>query len=162
MRALFTGLLAATLVACTSVRNPEMGVAQKPVASKPSAKTAKPITSKKITSKKIKAVAKSKYTGTTTPSPAPPLKKADPITEKAKAAVAAMLEEPASAEFYDLKRAKKKLPHRTVDTICGYVNATDGGEARAMPFLFTVDDGEAYLVNGRSHLSETVYKHLCK
>lgn len=157
MRALFTGLLVATLVGCTSVRNPEMGVAQKPVASKPSAKTAKP-----ITSKKIKAVAKSKYTGTTTPSPAPPLKKADPITEKAKAAVAAMLEEPASAEFYDLKRAKKKLPHRTVDTICGYVNATDGGEARAMPFLFTVDDGEAYLVNGRSHLSETVYKHLCK
>ena len=154
--------MVATLVGCTSVRNPEMGVAPKAVASKPSAKTAKPITSKKITSKKITAAAKPKSTGTTTSSPATLPKRADPVTEKAKAAVAAMLEEPASAEFYDLKRAKKKLPHRTVDTICGYVKATDGGETRGMPFLFTVDDGEAYLVNGRSHLSETVYKHLCK
>ena len=73
-----------------------------------------------------------------------------------------MLEEPASAEFYNLKRANKKLLHRTVPTICGYVKATDGGETRAMPFLFTLDDGEAYLVNGRSQVSETVHGHLCK
>jgi hypothetical protein len=157
MRALFTALLVATLVGCTSVRNPEMGAAQRPAASKPTAKTAKP-----VTSKKIKAVAKAKYTGTTTPSPVALPEKSDPITEKAKAAVAAMLEEPASAEFYDVKRATKKLPHRTVDTICGYVKASDGGETRGMPFLFTVDDGEAYLVNGRSQLAETVYAHLCK
>ena len=164
MRALFTGLLAATLVGCTSVRSPEMSVAPKPVASKPSAKIAKPVTStsKKIASKKIKAVAKVKYTGTATPSPAAQPKRADPISEKAKAAVAAILDEPAAAEFYDLKRAKKKLPHRTVDTICGYVKAPDGGETRGMPFLFTVDDGEAYLVNGRSQMAETVYAHLCK
>jgi hypothetical protein len=179
MRALFTGLLAATLVGCTSVRSPETHVAQKPVAfepsagaakpaaSKPSTRTAKPVTSKKISSKrisskKIKAVAKLKYTGTTTPLPPALPKKADPVIEKAKTAVAAILDEPASAEFYDVKRAKKKLPHRTVDTICGYVKAPDGGETRGMPFLFTVDDGEVYLVNGRSQMSETVYTHLCR
>jgi hypothetical protein len=161
MRALFTGLLVATLVGCTSVPHRETRVAPKPVASKPSAKTAKPSAkiAKPIPSKKIKAVAKLKSTGITT-SALP--KSADPTTEKAKAAISAMLDEPAAAEFYDLKRAKKKLPHRTVDTICGYVKAPDGGETRGMPFLFTVDDGEAYLVSGRSQLAETVYNHLCK
>lgn len=159
MRALFTGLLTATLVGCTTVPQQQMGVAQKPVASKPSVKTAKP-----ITSKKIKAVADIKSTGTTTSSLAALPKRDDPVIEKAKAAVTAMLEEPASAEFYDVKRANKKLPHRTVDTICGFVKATNssGGETRGMPFLFTVEDGEAYLVDGTSHVAETVYKHLCK
>jgi hypothetical protein len=162
MRALFAGLLAATLVGCTSAPHRETGVAPRPVASKTTAKTAKPVAKiAKPVTKKVKAVAKLKYTGTTT-SALP--ERADPITEKAKAAIAALLEEPASAEFYELNRGKKKLPHRTVDRICGYVKATDGsgGEPRGMPFLFTVDDGEAYLVNGTSHLAQTVYNHLCK
>jgi hypothetical protein len=165
MRALFAGLLAGTLVGCTSVPNPERGVAQKPVASKVSGKTAKQITKKvKATAKSEPAKsesAKSESTGTTI---AALPKSPDPVTEKAKAAVAAMLEDPASAEFYDLKRANKKLPHRTVDTVCGYVKATvgSGEEPRGMPFLFTVDDGEAYLVSGTSRLAETVYNHLCR
>jgi len=165
MRALFAGLLAATLVGCTSAPHPETPLTRRGVVQQDASASnaiTKTKTAKPIKSKKVKAVANVRHTGTTTPSLAAVSKRADPVTDKAKAAIAAMLEEPASAEFYDLKRANKKLPHRTVDTICGYVKATDGGETRGMPFLFTVDDGEAYLVNGKSHVSETVYRHLCK
>jgi hypothetical protein len=159
MKALFIGALATGLVACTSFPAPEINAARKPVASKAGSKIGK-----SIKPKKTKSAAKLGRLTTATLSPADQSKGADPITEKAKAAISALLEEPASAEFYDLKRAKKKLPHRTVDTVCGYVKATDGpgGEPRRMPFLFTVDDGEAYLVNGTSHVAQTVYNHLCK
>ena len=98
------------------------------------------------------------------PSPAAISKGADPVTDKAKAAIAAMLQEPASAEFYNLKRAKKTLLHKTVDTICGYVRAKSGsgGTGRDMPFLYTVDDSQAYLVNGESQVAVTVHGTLCK
>jgi hypothetical protein len=163
VRALFTVLLAGTFVGCASLPDAEKRAVQPAIASTANIKRATPAKARKTQAvAKTKAVANPEPTGTVMSSRAPHSTKADPVTEKAKAAVAAMLEEPASAEFYDLKRANKKLPHRTVDTICGYVKATDGGETRAMPFLFTLDDGEAYLVNGRSHVSEIVHRHLCK
>jgi hypothetical protein len=174
VRALFTALLAGTLVGCASLPDAEKSAVQPAIASTANINRATPAKARKTKAvanikhatpakaRKTKAVANPEPTGTVMSSRAPHSTKADPVTEKAKAAVAAMLEEPASAEFYDLKRANKKLPHRTVDTICGYVKATDGGETRAMPFLFTLDDGEAYLVNGRSHVSEIVHRHLCK
>ena len=31
-----------------------------------------------------------------------------------------------------------------------------------MPFLYTISDGEAYLVNGRSQVAETVHAAVCK
>lgn len=75
-----------------------------------------------------------------------------------------MLENPASAEFYNLQRARKNLLHTTVDTICGYVKAKNasGVDIGGMPFLYIVGDDEAYLVNGRSHVAETVHSALCK
>jgi hypothetical protein len=156
MRALFIGLLAATLVGCTTAPEPS---ARKQLVSTVGTKNVK-----SIKPKKTKAVAKVTRTGTTTPSPATQFTRADPVTEKAKAAIAAMLEDPASAQFYNLKRAQKKLLHMTLDTICGYVKAKDGpgGGIREMPFLYTVSDGEAYLVNGRSQVAETVHGSLCK
>jgi hypothetical protein len=157
MRVIFAVLLAGTLVGCTTTPAAEKSAAQPAIASKANIRQATPAKARKT--RKTKTVARAERTGSVAASRAT---KADSITEKARAAVAAYLEEPASAEFYDLKRAKKKFPHRTVDTICGYVKAADGGETRRMPFLFTVDDGEAYLVNGRSHVSETVHRHLCK
>jgi hypothetical protein len=119
--------------------------------------------------KKAKAIADVTHTiGGTAPAPAAQLKtKADPVTEKAKASIAAMLEDPASAEFSKLKRAVKKLLHKSVDTICGYVKGKNasGGDTGEMPFLYIIrddGDGEAYLVHGRSHVSETVHSVLCK
>jgi hypothetical protein len=159
MRVLFIGVLAATLVACTTLPHPEASATRKPVASKVDAKNAK-----SIKSKKTKAIETVTHTGSTTPSPAAQPKRADPITEKAKAAIAAMLENPVSAEFYNLQRARKNLLHTTVDTICGYVKAKNasGVDIGGMPFLYIVGDDEAYLVNGRSHVAETVHSALCK
>ena len=145
MRVLFTGLLAATVVGCTTLPHAD----KSPTESKVGAKYSKSIKSKKTKTVIARAVQP---------------RRADPVTEKAKTAIAAMLEDPASAQFYNLKRAQKKLLHMTLDTICGYVRAKDGpgGDIREMPFLYTVDDGEAYLVNGRSQVSATVHGALCK
>jgi hypothetical protein len=86
---------------------------------------------------------------------------ADAVTERAKAAVAALLDDPASAEFSNLRRAQRNLLHVSMDTICGQVRVK-GGPGGSMPFLYTVGDGEAYLVNGRSEVSQTVHGAVCK
>lgn len=78
-----------------------------------------------------------------------------------------MLDDPKSAEFYNVRRAQKNLLHRRVDTICGRVRAkgVSAGGTGGMPFLYIVGgdrEDEAYLVNGRSHVAETVHGALCK
>lgn len=160
MRALLTGALAATLVACTSLPHPETGGARKPVASKVVVKTAKSI---KL---KTRAVAKFKHLRTTGLAPAAQPKMADPVTEQAKATIAALLEDPASAEFTKLRRAVKKLLSKSVDTICGYVKGktASGEDTGEMPFLYIIDDGRdgAYLVDGKSHVSDAVHSVICK
>jgi hypothetical protein len=160
MRALLIAVLAAVLVGCTTTPHPDTAGVRKSTASKVSTKTAKP-----IAAKKTRAVAR-KYTGTTSPSPPVLPKGSDPITEKAKGAIAAMLDDPASAEFYKLQRAQKKLLHRPVDTICGHVRSKrTGRNAAGMPFLYIVGhdrDDEAYLVDGRSQVASTVHGALCK
>jgi hypothetical protein len=161
MRALLIGALAATLVGCTSLPRSETGAARKPAASKVIAKNAKPIKLKN------KAVAKVKPPMTTGRSPAAQSERADPVTEKAKAAIAALFEDPVSAEFYNLQRAKRNLLHTTMDTICGYVRPKkpSGGDVGGMPFLYVIGedgDGEAYLVDGINHVAETVHGAVCK
>jgi hypothetical protein len=115
-------------------------------------------------------VARATYTvaGKSVPSPPaqlPGTVKSD--TEKAKASIAAMMVNPASAEFYNLKRAVKKMLDEPVDTICGYVKGKNasGGDTEEMPFLYIIRDdrdGEAYLVDGRSYVAQTVHGVLCK
>ena len=66
--------------------------------------------------KKTKAVARATYTVAGRTAPLPPAQLTDtakPVAEKAKASIAAMLVNPASAEFYNLKRAEKKNARRT-------------------------------------------------
>ena len=75
-----------------------------------------------------------------------------------------MMVNPASAEFYNLKRAVKMLDE-PVDTICGYVKGKNasGGDTEEMPFLYIIRDdrdGEAYLVDGRSYVAQTVRRSL--
>lgn len=157
MRALFIAVLAAALVGCA---HPDMADDRKSTASKVR-------TAKLIAAKRAKAVAKEKYLTTAKPSPAAPTQKSDPVTEKAKAAIAAMLDNPSSAEFYKLQRAQKKLLSRPVDTICGHVRAksASGRNAAGMPFLYIVGhdrDDEAYLVTGNSHVAQTVHGALCR
>src|SRR5262249_48210305 len=120
MRALFIGALAAALVGCTSP-HPRTSVDRKPAVTKVGTKTVK-----SVRPKKIKAVAKATPARTTTGSIASRPTSADPVTDKAKAAIAAMLDNPASAEFSNVRRAQKDLLHRRVDTICGQVRARGG------------------------------------
>jgi hypothetical protein len=164
MRTLFIGALAANLVGCTSLPHFDPSAAQ--IASK--------IRSSVQFGKKIKPVAqkavaqRAKYTVAgkkTAPLPPAQLKdKVDPVIEKAKASITAMMENPASAEFSKVKRAVKNLLDEPVDTICGYVKGKNasGGDTGEMPFLYTIRDGEGYLVNGRSFVAETVHGVLCK
>ena len=161
MRALLIGALAATLVGCTSLPSSETGGARQPVASKVVAKNT---TSTKL---KNKAVAKVEHPRTTVRSPAAQPKRTDPATEKAKAAIAALFEDPSSAEFYNLQRAKKNLLDTHVDTICGYVRPKNpsGEDIGGMPFLYIIGqngDDEAYLVDGINHVAETVHEAVCK
>jgi hypothetical protein len=87
--------------------------------------------------------------------------------ENAKASIAAMMVNPASAEFHNLKRAVKKMLDESVDTVCGYVKGKNasGGDTEEMPFLYIIRDDhndEAYLVDGRSYVAQTVHGVLCK
>ena len=89
----------------------------------------------------------------------------EPVIEKAKATIAAMMANPASAEFHGLKRSVKSLLDESVDTICGYVKGkkASGADTGEMPFLYIIRgdrDGEAYLVDG-SYVAKTVYGVLC-
>ena len=98
------------------------------------------------------------------PSPPPQLdEKPDPLIEKAKAAIRTMMEDSASAEFGEIRRVVKILLGEPVDTVCGHVigkNAS-GGNTGEMAFLYIVQDGEAYLVDGNNPMAETGYRNLC-
>lgn len=155
MKALFIAVLVAALAGCASHRET---AEQK---STVGARTAKLVAAKKT------AVAKPRHVKAASPSPAVAPTRSDPVTEKAKAAIAAMLDNPSSAEFYQLQRAQKKLLDRPVDTICGRVRTKSaaGKSTGGMPFLYIVGHGredEAYLVTGTSHVAQTVHGALCK
>ena len=169
MRALLIGALAATLVGCTSRPDPETGAARRPVASKVLDINATSIKSKTKARAKVKTKARAnvKRPTTTGLSTAAQPKRTEPAAEKAKAAIAALFEDPASAEFYNLQRAQKNLLHTNIDTICGYVRPKNpsGGDIAGMPFLYIIGqngDDEAYLVDGANHVAETVHGAVCK
>jgi hypothetical protein len=150
-------------------------IRSKPVVSKVDARNATKLTNLQTRSsaqpgKKTKSASTAKYTvpGRTAPLPPPQLTgMSKTVTEKAKASIAAMMVNPASAEFYNLKRAVKRMLDEPVDTICGYVKGKNasGGDSEEMPFLYIIRDdrdGEAYLVDGRSYVAQTVHGVLCK
>ena len=89
---------------------------------------------------------------------------ADTVTKKAKAAIVAIMEDPASAQFGKVKRAVKTRLGERLDTICGYVKGKDasGKDVGEMPFLYIVHQHEAYLVDGNSPAADTVYRAVCE
>jgi hypothetical protein len=162
MKALFIAVLAVALAGCAGAPQTEAPSARKSAVSKAGAKTAK-----SIVHKKTKAVAATKHVRTPGSAPAPSPTRSDPATDKAKAAIAAMLDDPASAQFYKMQRSQKKLLSRPVDTICGHVRSrsASGKGKSGMPFLYIVGhdrEDEAYLVTGTSHVAQTVHGALCR
>jgi hypothetical protein len=94
-----------------------------------------------------------------------PAETADPVLKKAKTTIAAKMEDPASAEFEDMKRAMRKNTFgQPVDTICGHVKGkkTSGEDIGERPFLYLVKEDEAYVVDGNpGSAATTAYRNIC-
>jgi hypothetical protein len=90
---------------------------------------------------------------------------ADPVLKKAKSTIAAKIEDP-SAEFSEMKRAvRKNTLGKPIDTICGYVKgkSASGGESGERPFLYLVQEEEAYIVDGsRDMTAAAAYRNICR
>jgi hypothetical protein len=89
----------------------------------------------------------------------------DPVLNKAKISIAAKMENPASAEFSDMKRAiRKNVIGQPVDTICGHVRGKNasGGDVGDKPFLYLVKDDDAYVVDGKTNSAARIaYRNIC-
>jgi hypothetical protein len=94
-----------------------------------------------------------------------PAESSDPVLNKAKISVAAKMEDPASAEFGDMKRAiRKNTLGKPVDTICGRVRGKDasGSDTGERPFLYLVKDDDAYVVAGKADSAAAIaYRNIC-
>ena len=99
------------------------------------------------------------------PASGPPAGTSDPVLVKAKATIAAKLENPASAEFGEMNRAvRKNTLGQSVDTICGRVKGkkASGEDSGDKPFLYLVKDDEAYVVDGPAgSAAATAYRNIC-
>jgi hypothetical protein len=154
-------------------------VSSRPLDSQPTASLSAPIaktahgpplkSSKKPSAKKRASVhlAKAAPAQTKTAAAAPdhPAEIPDAVIDKAKAMVAAKLDDPASAEFSNIKRAlRKNMLGNPVDTICGHVREKNasGGETGDRPFLYLVSEDEAYVVDGRENSAAAIaYRNIC-
>ena len=94
-----------------------------------------------------------------------PAETSDPVITKAKTAIAAKLEVPASAEFGEMKRAiRKNTFGQSVDTICGRVKGkkSSGEGTGDRPFLYLVKEDDVYVVDGpASSAAATAYRNIC-
>jgi hypothetical protein len=73
----------------------------------------------------------------------------DPVLKKAKITVAAKMENPASAEFVDMRRAPRQNTFgQSFEVICGHIKGKKkSGEATGeRPFLYLVKEDEAFIV----------------
>lgn len=94
-----------------------------------------------------------------------PAETSDPVIIKAKATIAAKLEDPASAEFSEMKRAiRKNTFGKPVDTICGHVKGkkVSGEDTKDRPFLYLVKEDDAYVVDGpEGSAAASAYRNIC-
>jgi hypothetical protein len=93
-----------------------------------------------------------------------PAESSDPVLNKAKTSVAAKMEDPASAEFGDMKRAiRKNTLGKPMDTICGHVRGKDasGSDTGDRPFLYLVKEDDAYVVAGKDLAAAIAYRNIC-
>ena len=99
------------------------------------------------------------------PASSRPAETPDPVVAKAKSTIAAKLEDPASAEFGEMKRAmRKNTLGKSVDTICGRVKRKkpSGEVAADWPFLYLVTEDEAYVVDGPANsAAASAYRNIC-
>jgi hypothetical protein len=89
----------------------------------------------------------------------------DPVVNKAKTAVASKMEDPASVQFVDMKRAMRAdVVGHSVDTICGHVQGkTASGEVTGeRAFLYLVKDDVAFVDYGvAGSMASDAYRNVC-
>ena len=89
----------------------------------------------------------------------------DPVLKKAKATTAAKMDDPASVEFEDMKRAiRKDTMGEPVDTICGHVKGkkASGEETGERSFLYLVKEDKAFIDDGNPEsVAATAYRAIC-
>ena len=94
-----------------------------------------------------------------------PAQTSNSIMSRAKMAIAAKLENPASAEFQDMKRAiRTNTLRQNIDTICGHVKGKNasGADTGEMAFLYLVKDDDAYIVSGGPETAAAAaYRNIC-
>jgi hypothetical protein len=117
-------------------------------------------------SEKAEQKAAAATTATPAAPPAPPTDTPEAVVQKAKTKIAASIDEPASAEFGDMKRALRKNTFgQPIDTICGHVKGKKkSGEITGdLPFLYIVKDDTAYVVvDGNSEsVAAVAYRTIC-
>ena len=99
------------------------------------------------------------------PASGQPAETSDPVIATAKTTIAAKLEDPASAEFGEMKRAiRKNTLGKSVDTICGRVKGkkASGEDIGDRPFLYRVTEDEAYVVDGPANsAAASAYRNIC-
>ncbi len=88
--------------------------------------------------------------------------KLDPVIKKAMPTIAAKMENSASIELVEMKRAEKKVSEKSIDTICGYVRGktASGADTAERPFLYLVQENEAYI--GGYNMATSPYHNLCR
>ena len=89
---------------------------------------------------------------------------ADPVIEKAKTAVAGLMENPTSAQFQTISRGFRNFSGESIDSVCGHVKGKrpSGKDTEIMPFLYIVGEDVAYLVNGNSPAAEIIHRSICE
>jgi len=99
---------------------------------------------------------------TETPQSSQPDDKFDPVIKKAMPTIAAKMENSASVELVEMKRAKKNASGKSVDTICGYVRGrtASGADTGDRPFLYLVQENQAYI--GGYDMATSPYHNLCR
>jgi hypothetical protein len=72
------------------------------------------------------------------------------------------MEDSASIELLEMKRAEKNASGKSIDTICGYVRgkSASGAETGDRPFLYLVYENQAYI--GGYDMATSPYHDLCR
>jgi hypothetical protein len=86
----------------------------------------------------------------------------DFVMKRARATVAAKMENPASVEFGEMTRADRKNANgKSIDSVCGFVRGktASGGETGDRPFLYLVQEDEAYI--GGYFIATSPYHNIC-
>ena len=86
----------------------------------------------------------------------------DTVLKNAKTTIAAKMENPASVEFREMKRAERKnAVGKPIDSICGYVRGrtASGEETGDKPFLYLVQEDEAYI--GAYYIATSPHHNIC-